>query len=215
MRSAIGKPCWMAGRNSPRPLFIIITKIYKSRRMLNLNMRAKSSWRSSMPSRHAPGGLRRLSICASCRRLTLGLNAGYLNAQYTDFEIQNNPVLSNFNFNGTAMTNAPKWQIGATAALDQPLTGRAAPDRQPSSILYQRGQLRPGGRPLSAAAQRLGLLAHQRSYRGRFGGRPMDRPVLHQQCIQPLLHHLWRIRRRDRQRARLGEPAYHGRGSHV
>ena len=55
--------------------------------------------------------------------LTLGLNAGYLNAQYTNFEIQNNPVLSNFNLNGTTMTNAPKWQIGATAALDQPLTG--------------------------------------------------------------------------------------------
>jgi iron complex outermembrane recepter protein len=55
--------------------------------------------------------------------LTLGLNAGYLNAQYTNFEIQNNPVLSNFNLNGTTMTNSPKWQIGATAALDQPLTG--------------------------------------------------------------------------------------------
>jgi iron complex outermembrane recepter protein len=55
--------------------------------------------------------------------LTLGINAGYLNAEYTDFQIQNNPVLSNFNLNGTEMTNAPKWQIGATAALDQPLTG--------------------------------------------------------------------------------------------
>jgi iron complex outermembrane recepter protein len=55
--------------------------------------------------------------------LTVGVNAGYLNAQYTNFEIQNNPVLSNFNLNGTEMTNAPKWQIGMTAALDQPLTG--------------------------------------------------------------------------------------------
>ena len=55
--------------------------------------------------------------------LTVGVNAGYLNAQYTDYQIQNNPVLSNFNLNGTEMTNAPKWQIGATAALDQPLTG--------------------------------------------------------------------------------------------
>jgi iron complex outermembrane receptor protein len=55
--------------------------------------------------------------------LTVGVNAGYLNAQYTDYQIQNNPVLSNFNLNGTEMTNAPKWQIGMTAALDQPLTG--------------------------------------------------------------------------------------------
>ena len=55
--------------------------------------------------------------------LTVGVNAGYLNAQYTNFEIQNNPVLSNFNLNGTVMTNSPKWQIGMTAALDQPLTG--------------------------------------------------------------------------------------------
>ncbi len=55
--------------------------------------------------------------------LTLGLNAGYLNAQYTDYQIQNNPVLSNFDLSGTTMTNAPKWQIGMTAALDQPLTG--------------------------------------------------------------------------------------------
>lgn len=54
--------------------------------------------------------------------LTVGVNAGYLNATYTNFEIQNNPVLSNFNLNGTEMTNAPKWQIGMTAALDQPLT---------------------------------------------------------------------------------------------
>ncbi len=54
--------------------------------------------------------------------LTVGVNAGYLNAQYTNFEIQNNPVLSNFNLNGTEMTNAPKWQIGMNAALDQPLT---------------------------------------------------------------------------------------------
>lgn len=55
--------------------------------------------------------------------LTLGLNAGYLNAEYTNFEIENNPVLSNFNLNGTVMTNAPKWQIAMTATLDQPLTG--------------------------------------------------------------------------------------------
>ena len=32
-------------------------------------------------------------------------------------------MLANFNLNGTTMTNSPKWQIGATATLDQPLNG--------------------------------------------------------------------------------------------
>jgi iron complex outermembrane recepter protein len=55
--------------------------------------------------------------------LTLGLNTGYLNAKYQNFEIQNNPVLANFNLNGTTMINAPTWQIAAFATLDQPLNG--------------------------------------------------------------------------------------------
>jgi iron complex outermembrane receptor protein len=55
--------------------------------------------------------------------LTVGINAGYLSAQYQNFSIENNPVLANFNLNGTTMTNSPKWQIGATATLDQPLNG--------------------------------------------------------------------------------------------
>ena len=55
--------------------------------------------------------------------LTLGLNAGYLNAQYQNFQIANNPVLADFNLDHTTMINAPKWQISATASLDQPLTG--------------------------------------------------------------------------------------------
>jgi iron complex outermembrane receptor protein len=56
--------------------------------------------------------------------LTLGLNAGYLNAQYQNFSIENNPVLADFNLNHTTMINAPKWQIGALASLDQPLNGQ-------------------------------------------------------------------------------------------
>jgi iron complex outermembrane recepter protein len=55
--------------------------------------------------------------------LTLGLNAGYLNAEYTNFAIENSSVLADFNLSGTTMINAPKWQIAAFASLDQPLTG--------------------------------------------------------------------------------------------
>ncbi|HTV95142.1 MAG TPA: TonB-dependent receptor [Steroidobacteraceae bacterium] len=55
--------------------------------------------------------------------LTLALNAGYLNAEYVNFSIQNNPVLANFNLDDTTMINAPKWQFGAVASLDQPLNG--------------------------------------------------------------------------------------------
>ncbi len=55
--------------------------------------------------------------------LTLALNAGYLNAEYQNFSIENNPVLANFNLDHTTMINAPKWQIGALASLDQPLSG--------------------------------------------------------------------------------------------
>ncbi len=55
--------------------------------------------------------------------LTIALNAGYLNAQYQNFSIENNPVLADFNLDHTTMINAPKWQIGALASLDQPLNG--------------------------------------------------------------------------------------------
>lgn len=55
--------------------------------------------------------------------LTFALNAGYLHAEYINFSIQNNPVLANFNLDNTTMINAPKWQLGAVASLDQPLNG--------------------------------------------------------------------------------------------
>ncbi len=58
------------------------------------------------------------------RGLTLGVNAGYLNAKYLQFAIQNNPVLANFNLDNTTMTNSPKWQLGLTANLDEPITDR-------------------------------------------------------------------------------------------
>jgi iron complex outermembrane receptor protein len=56
--------------------------------------------------------------------LTLGVNAGYLNAEYKQFSIANNPVLADFNLDHTTMTNSPKIQLGLTAALDQPLNDR-------------------------------------------------------------------------------------------
>jgi iron complex outermembrane receptor protein len=56
--------------------------------------------------------------------LTLGVNAGYLNAEYKHFSLVNNPVLADFNLDHSTMTNSPKTQLGLTAALDQPLSDR-------------------------------------------------------------------------------------------
>jgi iron complex outermembrane receptor protein len=57
--------------------------------------------------------------------LTLGLNAGYLNAKYKTFEIPaSNPVLEPFNLSGTTMLNSPNSQYSFTANLDQPLNGQ-------------------------------------------------------------------------------------------
>jgi iron complex outermembrane receptor protein len=56
--------------------------------------------------------------------LTVGLNAGYLNAKYKQFSLFNNPVLADLDLNNTRMTNAPAVQAGLTASLDQPITDR-------------------------------------------------------------------------------------------
>jgi iron complex outermembrane receptor protein len=56
--------------------------------------------------------------------LTLGINAGYLNARYTNFAIENSSVLTSFNLSGTPMIDAPTAQLSLTAALDTPLNGR-------------------------------------------------------------------------------------------
>ena len=58
------------------------------------------------------------------RGLTLGINAGYLNAKYLNFSIVNNPVLADFNLDNSTMINSPKWQLGMTATLEEPLTDR-------------------------------------------------------------------------------------------
>ena len=53
--------------------------------------------------------------------LTLTASAGYLNAKYKDFKVENNPVLEDFDLSGTRMINAPKWQYSFNANLDQPV----------------------------------------------------------------------------------------------
>jgi iron complex outermembrane receptor protein len=53
--------------------------------------------------------------------LTLGLNFGYLDAKYSNFENTDTSVLNAFNYNGQQMIYAPQWQGGPTATLDYPL----------------------------------------------------------------------------------------------
>jgi iron complex outermembrane receptor protein len=56
--------------------------------------------------------------------LTLGINAGYLNAKYRDFSIPVNPILSAFNLSGATMINSPEFQFSFTADLDQPINDK-------------------------------------------------------------------------------------------
>jgi outer membrane receptor protein involved in Fe transport len=58
------------------------------------------------------------------RPLTLGLNAGYLNAKYKQFGNSNPAVLETFNFSHQTMLFSPKWQMGFNADLDQPLNDK-------------------------------------------------------------------------------------------
>ncbi|MCB2076416.1 MAG: TonB-dependent receptor [Novosphingobium sp.] len=54
--------------------------------------------------------------------LTIGVNAGYLNAKYKTFQVLNNPVLEDFDLSGTRMINSPEWQLSANANLDAPVS---------------------------------------------------------------------------------------------
>jgi iron complex outermembrane recepter protein len=56
------------------------------------------------------------------RALTVGVNAGYLNARYKDFKLSGSTVLASFDRSGTVMPKAPKWQLSFTANLDQPVS---------------------------------------------------------------------------------------------
>jgi iron complex outermembrane recepter protein len=57
--------------------------------------------------------------------VTVGANIGYLSAKYTNYvsPITTPQVLTPGDLSGTQMTNAPKWQMSFTAALDQPISG--------------------------------------------------------------------------------------------
>jgi len=55
--------------------------------------------------------------------LTLGVNAGYLNAVYTNYQLTNNTVYSNFDQNGRTMLDSPKWQLAFTGDVDRPING--------------------------------------------------------------------------------------------
>jgi iron complex outermembrane receptor protein len=52
--------------------------------------------------------------------LTVGVSAGYLDAKYQDFKVENNPVLNNFDLSGQQMINAPTWQMAINADLRLP-----------------------------------------------------------------------------------------------
>jgi iron complex outermembrane receptor protein len=54
--------------------------------------------------------------------LTLGVNAGYLNAKYKNFSRPADAILDAFDYSGTRMTNSPKLQASFSANLDQPVT---------------------------------------------------------------------------------------------
>jgi iron complex outermembrane recepter protein len=60
------------------------------------------------------------------RPLTLSANAAYLNAKYKSFSNTDGTVLNTFDYSGRGLVDAPKWQLGFTANLDQPLNDRFA-----------------------------------------------------------------------------------------
>ncbi len=74
--------------------------------------------------------------------LTVGVNAGYLNAKYKTFRNTDPTVLDLFDLSGTRMINSPKFQASFTGNLDQPiteqfnLTGSLLVQRT-SSVLWQ------------------------------------------------------------------------------
>ena len=56
--------------------------------------------------------------------LTIGFNAGYLNARYKDFELVGSTVLQDFNQSGQRMPKAPSFQGSLNVDLDQPISSR-------------------------------------------------------------------------------------------
>jgi iron complex outermembrane recepter protein len=58
------------------------------------------------------------------RPVTVSVNAAYLASKYTSFENSDGAVLSTFNYSGQPLVDAPKWQLGFTEDLDQPLNDK-------------------------------------------------------------------------------------------
>jgi iron complex outermembrane receptor protein len=55
--------------------------------------------------------------------LTLGINAGYLHAKYTNFKFDGTNIgLNSVDYTGQRMLYAPKLQLGITGNLDQPIS---------------------------------------------------------------------------------------------
>jgi iron complex outermembrane receptor protein len=53
--------------------------------------------------------------------LTVGINAGYLNAKYKDFNLPQTPILNSYNLSGQQMINSPEFQFSFNGNLDQPI----------------------------------------------------------------------------------------------
>ena len=51
----------------------------------------------------------------------LGINVGYLHAEYKDFSLSGSEVLSDFDRSGQRMPRSPAWQYSLNANLDQPV----------------------------------------------------------------------------------------------
>ncbi len=78
--------------------------------------------------------------------LTLGANAGYLDAKYIEYQI-NSTVLATDNLDNTRMINSPKFQMSLSADLDQPLNDKirlvgSTVVSHISKVLYQPSGLR-------------------------------------------------------------------------
>jgi iron complex outermembrane receptor protein len=53
--------------------------------------------------------------------LTVGINAGYLNAKYKNFVLPTTPLLDGYDLSGQRMINSPEFQFSFNGNLDQPL----------------------------------------------------------------------------------------------
>ena len=69
-------------------------------------------------------GVEESLVWKASRAVTIGANAGYLNAKYKTFAVSNSTVLLPFDASGETMPNSPKWQLSFTGDLDQPINDR-------------------------------------------------------------------------------------------